>query len=52
MRTTQLALDNDGKLKQLPVKYAMRLLVYDYLAGKFEKEEHPVVLASLNRSSP
>lgn len=30
-------LDEDGKLKQLPAKYAMKLLAYDYLADKFEK---------------
>jgi hypothetical protein len=31
-------LDEDGKLKQLPRKYAIRLLAYDYLAGKFGKD--------------
>ncbi len=31
-------LDSDGKLKQMPAKEAMRLLAYDYLAGKFEND--------------
>ena len=31
-------LDENGKLKQLPAKYTMRLLAYDYLASKFEKD--------------
>jgi len=29
-------LDEEGKLKQLPSKQAMRDLAYEYLAGKFE----------------
>ena len=29
-------LDEDGKLKQLPSKHAMRVVVYAYLAEKFD----------------
>ncbi|MDD2402137.1 MAG: DUF2087 domain-containing protein [Clostridia bacterium] len=29
-------LDENGKLKQLPAKYTIKLLAYDYLASKFE----------------
>lgn len=33
----QRFLDEDGKLKQLPAKYSMKLEAYAYLAEKFEK---------------
>ena len=31
-------LEENGKLKQLPARYSMKLLAYDYLAGKFEND--------------
>jgi hypothetical protein len=37
-KTISNFLDEDGKLKQLPAKHAIRLMVYDYLAGKFEND--------------
>ena len=32
-------LDGSGKLKQLPAKHSVKLLVFEYLAGKFENDK-------------
>ncbi len=32
-------LDGSGKLKQLPAKHSVKLLVFEYLAGKFEYDK-------------